>query len=133
MEEKIFNLKMSMPYLQNASLKEKEIQMLIHIINQSKLNDNIKFYKYVNLSYEDEKREFPLPKLYDTYKRGKINCISFVQKTLDKYKYNYFFIYQTSTDDSGNDKDDKCHHIYGINCNKTNLIRYLSRMVKRID
>lgn len=86
------------PYVEYTNFKQKEASSLIYMLNKQRLNDDMQFESYANMSFDkdDTKHEFPIFTNQDSYSRKSTNCLVYdiSNSPRDNYhKYNKIFIY----------------------------------------
>ena len=129
--------KFEMPYINGANFKEKEILNIANIINGSRIGENVYFCGYGNMSFSDEDNKHWYPRItkLDGFIRNKTNLM--ILNIKSNNKYNYIFIYQTTTKDSGfygilmyNSETNDSLHIYNVEYDWSRLVIVLSRIVQ---
>lgn len=79
------------------NFKQKNLTILRNTIEQSRLSDELRFYSYANLSFDEEDNllKYPIVSILDEYNRNKTNCIVYdiLNKDLENI-FNKLFIIQ---------------------------------------
>lgn len=139
-QKDVFDLKFIMAYIEPFNFKEKDIKIIDNIITNARLGNNIYFYKVGNISFaeDDVKHWNPHIELFDSYKRGKTNCICFKHKDPGNHAFKYIFVYETNNHDNGfygiiayDEHNNTNSHIYGLAWDYTNLVVNLQRVANR--
>lgn len=144
LDEKIegtnYKLKFNWCYIDCNNFKEKELILLRNTIACTRISNDITFYKYANISFDenDKKHETPIVTEFDNFTRSKTNAIIFDMKNTEKNpgKFNKCIIYQHIMKNDGfygfvfyNTETGRYNHIYNITNDRNELLVNIWRSI----
>lgn len=134
-----YNFNFDYYYIECSNFKEKELLILRHVINGARIGQQLIFNKYGNISFEenDIQHKCPIITEFNSFMRGKTNCIIFNLNNVPKY--DICIVYQTVFKNDGfygyifyNTKTHKYKHIYNITYDLSSLINSITRSISII-
>jgi hypothetical protein len=113
------------PYVEYTNFKQKEASSLIYMLSKQRLNDDMQFESYANMSFDenDMRHEFPVFTAHATYSRKNTNCLIYNISNSPRdnvHKYDKLFIYHYVG---------KVYSYYGFALLNTNTKEYSNRFV----
>lgn len=131
-DQTTYTLKFNFNYINCNKFKEKELLVLRNIISGSRVGQNFYFYKYANVSFDEQdyKHEYPIVSELDNFGRSKTNSIIF---KISNNLYNRCLIYQTGSKECSfygyiiyNTETGKYSHNYNLDYEINSLLKHIN-------